>query len=62
MPPNAELVELPDLQYGIFDVEPDQLAAKVRPSLKAPQRDRLVLHEQFCANALVTRARLNGTH
>ena len=35
--PNVEVVELPSLQYGIFDVAPEELAARVRPFLKAPQ-------------------------
>ena len=35
--PNAEVIELPDMQYGIFDVAPKELAARVRPFLKAPQ-------------------------
>jgi len=34
--PNAELVELPDLKYGIFDTAPDVLAAESRAFLDRP--------------------------
>ncbi|MAC37309.1 MAG: alpha/beta hydrolase, partial [Halieaceae bacterium] len=34
--PHAELVELPDLKYGIFDIAPDVIAGQSRAFLDKP--------------------------